>query len=221
DTDSDTDSDTDLVTYGEPFTGGEYHLGPVDWDETVWVNGCRPYPVEIQALEGNYLAKVSTTLNLNGELCDTCIFISTGQGNSLIARVVGSATNTMNSIDVSETVYDELNAGEWPRVMTWQLVKCQDTGKIQYQYSAGANPWWTAVWVRNSRIPIEKVEVLSDTHTDWYTLTREVDGSYTCDDGFGQGEFTIKVTAIDGQTIEDTFSAFTAGQIAESSGQFE
>ena len=31
-----------VVTYGQVYTGGEYHLGPVDWDETQWHNACAP-----------------------------------------------------------------------------------------------------------------------------------------------------------------------------------
>ncbi len=208
--------------YGEVFTGGQFHLGPVDWAESEWTNSCGPYPEKIQIIEGNYLAGLELTHNGNGQLCDACVKIETEKGKSLIVRVITTGVTTKNSIDLSQVAYDILNTGEYPRTMKWYVTKCPDNGEnIFYQFQTQASIWWTSLWVRNIRLPLLKVEVKSSKHTNWFQLTRGTDGTYTDKSGFGDGSFTIRITAIDGQVIEDTYSSITAGVLVESSGQFE
>jgi expansin (peptidoglycan-binding protein) len=103
--------------------------------------------------------------------------------------------------------------------MTWQLVSCRDTGPILYQYKTGANPWWTALWVRNARLPVAKVEVKSVHHADWFALERASDGSLVDAGGFGMGAFTLRVTAIGGASVSDDFAGFEPGAVVASSGQ--
>ena len=209
------------ASYGEVFEGGEYHLGPVDWAESEWTNACGPYPAEIQALEGVLLAGVEASHSSSGELCDACIRVDADNGNSAILRVVTYGQTTPNSIDVSPEAYALLDEGEYPRAMSWQLTKCPDTGRLRYQFQTGAHEWWSSLWIRNPRIAVAKVEVVSANHAEWFELTRAGDGTFTDAGGFGAGEFTLRVTAIDGQTVEDSFASFPTGAVIESSSQFE
>lgn len=210
------------ASFGEVFEGGEYHLGPVDWEESQWTNACGPYPSEVQQLEGVLLAGVEASHSAMGELCDACIRIDAANGNSVIARVVTYGQTTPNSVDLSPQAYEMLDAGEYPRAMTWQVTACPDTGKLHYQFQTGANEWWSSLWIRNPRIAVAKVEVMSANHAEWFELQRAGDGTFTDAGGFGAGPFTLRVTALDGQTLEDTFEgAFPVGQLIASSGQFE
>jgi len=207
--------------YGEIFTGGEFHLGPVDWAQSKWTNSCGPYPKLIQQIEGNYLAGLELTHNGNGQLCDACIKIETAMGKSLIARVITTGVTTKNSIDLSPEAYDLLNSGEYPRSMKWYVTKCPANGNnIYYQFQTGANVWWTSLWVRNTALPLASVEVKSTNHTNWFKLSRGNDGTYTDAGGFGTGKFTLRITAIDGQVIEDNFDSLTPGGLVKSTGQF-
>ncbi len=214
------------TVYGEVHRG-QYHLGPVDFAETVWHNACAPSGgyrgelVESAGLGGEYLAGVSYTFNEGGGVCDKCILINTAKGNNIVARVVTyGATNGPGDIDVSPSVYAALNEGEYPRTMTWQFTKCPPAGVIQYEFQTGAHIWWSSLWVRNARVPIEKVEVKSQKRTEYLQLRRGGDGTLTDSGGFGAGPFTLRTTAIDGQVIEDTFDSFPTGQLIPSKGQF-
>lgn len=209
------------ASYGDVFGGGEYHLGPVDWAQTEYTNACGPYPELIQQLEGVYLAGVEYSHSGNGELCDACIRIDAENGNTLITRVITYGATTPNSVDVSPEAFALLDEGEYPRLMSWQVTKCPDTGNIHYQFQTEAHEYWSSLWVRNPRIAVAKVEVISANHPDWFELTRAGDGTFTDASGFGPGGFTLRVTAWDGQTVEDTFASFPSGQVIESSGQFE
>ena len=214
-------------TFGEKHTG-QYHLGPVDFDETEWHNACAPatgYRAELRTetgLGGEYLAGLSNELAANGGTCDACILIETATGRSLVARVVTyGIEQAPGDIDVSPAVYEALDTDVYPRTMTWQLAKCPDTGPLRYEFQTEANPWWTSLWVRNSRLPIDKIEVLSANHDAFFELRREADGTFNDDTGFGEGPFTLRLTASDGQVITDESSGFEAGALVESFQQFK
>jgi hypothetical protein len=213
--------------YGEVHSG-QYHLGPVDFAESQWHNACAPtggYRSELfesTGLGGEYLAGVSSTYNEGGAVCDRCIYIKTALGKSIVARVVTyGATNDPGDIDVSPSVYAALNQGEYPRHMTWQFVKCPAAGPIRYEFQTGAHIWWSSLWVRTARVPIDKVEVKCSKHPEYFELQVGSDGTYTDSGGFGAGHFTLRVTAIDGQFVEDDFTYFPTGELLPSDDQFD
>lgn len=211
--------------YGAEISG-QYHLGPVDFAESEWHNACAPGDGYVSSLRdatglgGEFLAGVQTGKINGGANCDACIQIKTATGRSIVARVVTYGDTGAGDLDVSPSVYQALNTGEYPRTMTWQWAKCPDTGTLRYEFQTEANPWWTSFWVRNQRVPITKVEVKSTKHASFFTLRREMDGTLNDDGGFGEGAFTLRLTAVDGQTITDTFPSFTAGKILDSAQQF-
>jgi hypothetical protein len=215
------------VQYGSTHWG-QYHLGPVDFAETSWHNACAPASGYRQALRhntglgGEFLAGVSTIFSEGGGACDRCIRITTAAERTIIARVVTyGATNEPGDIDVSLSVYEALNIGEYPRLMSWYFTKCPQSGTIQYEFQEGAHIWWSSLWLRISRVPIAKVEVRSKNHQAFFPLTRGTDGTLTDNGGFGEGRFTLRTTAFDGQAIEDDFDSFPTGKIIPSSKQFE
>ena len=197
-----------LVTYGGKHDGGEFHLGPVDWDETAFHNACAPgtkYAPAIRASEGALLAGLWNGIpNVAGD-CDACIFVTTAKGKSALLRVVTYGDTTPNSIDVSPEAFAILNSGESPRLMSWQFAKCNDSGPIVYEFQTGSNEWWTSLWVRNARVPLAKVEVQSKNHPSFVELTRGGDGTLTDGGGFGNGTFTLRLTGVDGTVLTDTF----------------
>ena len=229
--DTNTAADTGSADTGAPLGevhSGMYHLGPVDFDETEWHNACAPddgYRSELRdvtGLGGEYIAGLSSELADKGGTCDACILIETAMGHSIVARVVTyGAENAPGDIDVSPSVYGAINEDEWPRDMTWQFTTCPDTGSLYYEFQTGSNVWWTSLWVRNPKVPIAKVEVQSKNHATYVELKRGTDGTLTDGSGFGTGAFTLRITAIDGQIIEQTFDGFEPGALIASNQQFD
>ncbi|MGZ3424957.1 MAG: hypothetical protein ACXWUG_31780 [Polyangiales bacterium] len=215
-----------LVTYGPKYEGGQFHLGPVDWDETAFHNACAPgtkYAPAIRSAEGTLLAGLWSGIANVAGYCDACISVTTAKGKSAVLRVVTYGATTTNSIDVSPDAYAILDSGEFPRSMTWQFAKCPDTGKVVYEFQTGSSEYWTSLWVRNARVPLTKVEVKSPNHASYVALTRGTDGTLTDGSGFGKGSFTIRLTGMDGTQITDTFawpSAGIAGQTLTGAGNF-
>ena len=89
--------------YGKPFTGGQFHLGPVDYEETKFHNACASgtkYAPAVRAAEGKLLAGLWGGLpNVAGH-CDACILVTTERGKSATLRVVTYGETTPNSIDL-------------------------------------------------------------------------------------------------------------------------
>ena len=209
---------------GPPKTGGQYHLGPVDFAETEWTNACSPYPPSLRpvtGLGGELLAGVSHTYSGSGSVCDACIKITTATGRTQVARVVtyGDTPHPSN-LDVSPSIYERLNTGEYPRSMSWEFTPCPGTSPLYYQFQTASSIWWTSFWVRNPKIPIAKVEVKSANHVDFFELRRETDGTLNDDGGFGAGPFMLRITGMDGQVLTEALPGFSPGQVITSTVQF-
>jgi hypothetical protein len=198
-----------LVLYGQPYTGGQYNLGPVDYTESQFHNACAPltkYEPRVQSVEGPLLAGLWNGVPNVAGYCDACIWVTTAKGKSAMLRVVTYGDTTTNSIDTSQTAYTALTEGEYPRGMTWQFAECPDTGPMLYEFQTGSNAYWTSLWVRNARVPLAKVEVESKNHSSWTEISRGGDGTLTDASGFGEGPFKIRSTGVDGQQVVESFS---------------
>jgi expansin (peptidoglycan-binding protein) len=240
---SDSGSKTGSKEPGPPTTTGAslgdaheglYHLGPVDFAETQYHNACAPggmkYRADLQdtvGLGGEYLAGVSNAFNLNGGVCDACILIETGKGKSIVARVVTyGVEHADGDIDVSPSVFDAIYQNEEPRNQTWHFTRCPDEGNLQYEFQTASNPYWTSLWIRNPLLPIAKAEVKTSTGKDFMQLNRAGDGTLTDPSGFGNGAFTLRITAVpetgtEGQVITDDQPGFTPGALVKSNVQFQ
>jgi expansin len=214
------------VVYGQPFAGGQYNLGPVDYAETQFHNACAPgtkYASAVQQAEGALLAGLWNGIPDVAGYCDACIWVTTGKGKSALLRVVTYGDTSPNSIDVSPEAYQILNTGEYPRDMTWQFAECPASGPMTYEFQTGANQWWTSLWVRNARVPLSRVEVQSQNHPSFIELQRGGDGTLTDGGGFGMGKFSIRSTGVDNQQVVDTFdwpSPDIAGAFLVGKGNF-
>jgi hypothetical protein len=202
------------TNYPPTYTDGVFNLGPVDYAESAFHNACAPstkYDPRVQSVEGDLLAGLWNGIaNVAGD-CDACIFVTTGKGKSATLRVVTYGDTTKDSIDVSPQAYAILNSGEDPRSMTWTLTECPDTGPMQYEFQTGSSEYWTSLWVRNARVPLSNVEVMSKNHASWTALTRGSDGTLTDAAGFGNGAFSIRSTGVDGQQVVEMFAWPSAG----------
>jgi len=204
------------AAFGKKYEGGEFHLGPVDWDETQWHNACAPstkYAPAIRELEGELLAGLWVGIPEVAGYCDACIAVTTARGKSATLRVVTYGDTSPNSIDVSPEAFELLDSGEYPRAMSWQFAACPESGPVHYEFQTGSSQWWTSLWVRNARLPLAKVEVQSANHAAFAALERGGDGTLTDGGGFGEGPFKLRLTAIDGSQHVDEL-AWPAGGIA-------
>lgn len=192
---------------------GQYHLGPVEWTGSFW-NACGPYPSQIVSLEGQLLGGLSNELASTGNACDACMKITTGMGKTVIVRAITyGVANAPGDVDLSQAAFDTIHQGEYPRSMSWQFVTCPGSDPLHFQFQTQANPDWTSLWPRTPHVPVQKVEVQSPRHSSFAPLQLGTDGTYTDNGGFGSGPFTLRVTGVNGQSVDQSFSGFSAGDL--------
>jgi hypothetical protein len=199
--------------FGDTHTGN-FWLGPVDFAETEWNNACSPsdgpYPDGIQRLYGSYLMGVANEVKLGslvasqGQLCDTCAEL-TANGVTIIAHVITYGQETgPNDIDVSPEARAALH-GDTNYTLTWRFVNCPTQNPIYYTFDdrEWSNYWYFRVWIRNSRVPVNKVEYKLGSGS-WSAADWQSDGAWQAASADFSKGFSLRVTSIEGATIEDT-----------------
>jgi hypothetical protein len=212
---------------------GNFWLGPVDYAETEWHNACAPsnkYPTGVRTLYGNYIVGLANEVVLQGlkasggDLCDACIELS-ANGKTLVARAVTYGQETgPNDVDVSPEI-DQALGGDSGRSVTWRFTSSATTAPVQYTFDGRqwTNTWFFRVWVRNAKIPFTKLEYKLGSGS-WSAAEHQADGAFQASgQDFSQG-FSVRVTGIDGQTLEDDLpglGTFDPDAGVSSHGNFE
>lgn len=140
-------------------------------------------------------------------LCGACAAVDGPEG-SVTVRIVDLCPEcSSGDLDLSPDAFAELAPLERGRIpIEWSLVSCDVSGPIRYRYKDGTNQWWTAVQVLNHRLPIAKLEWSADG-TEFQEVPREDYNYFVAEDGFGPDPVTVRVTATDGQVLEDELPA--------------
>ena len=100
------------------------------------------------------------------------------------------------------------------------VLLCDVSGSVRYRYKDGTNPWWTAVQVLNHALPITSLEWSSDGSS--FKAAPRQDYNYFLDAaGFGENPVTVRITAVDGQTLTDTLPGPAELLVVDGETQFE
>jgi expansin (peptidoglycan-binding protein) len=136
--------------------------------------------------------------------CGSCIRVQGAKG-SVVVRVTDSCPPCgHHHMDLSAQAFAKIDDPEKGRVnVTYQTVPCDVKGNLSYHYKDGSSQYWTAIQVRNHRVPIAKLEMKKDGA---YVDVPRTDYNYFVDEkGAGdQKSLAIRITAADGQVVEDT-----------------
>ncbi|WP_141588848.1 expansin EXLX1 family cellulose-binding protein [Myxococcus sp. AB056] len=166
------------------------------------------------------VAAMNTPQYANSAACGQCVDI-TGPKGSVRVRIVDRCPECESGhLDLSREAFARIAEMQQGRVnITWTPVSCDVAGNIEYHFKNGSNPWWTAIQVRNHRLPIQKLEWRRGTG-GWQDVPRESYNYFVNLSGMGDGPFSVRVTAVDGQQLEDTLDRVLDNRSAEGSGQF-
>jgi expansin (peptidoglycan-binding protein) len=154
--------------------------------------------------------------------CGSCLAVS-GPTGQLTVRIVDECPDCdSNHLDLSAEAFAKIADPKDGRVpITYQLVACDVSGNLSYRFKEGSSQYWTAIQVRNHRVPIAKVEYKK---AGVYTDMPRADYNYFIDTK-GVGEqpsgIALRITAQDGQVVEDMVPGVAAGQVVGGSVQFK
>jgi expansin (peptidoglycan-binding protein) len=173
-------------------------------------------------LVGNrYVAALNNTDYANGAMCGACAEVEGPSGQKVIVRVVDSCAGcTGEEIGLSEQSLDTLGAqGQVQASIRWRYVSCPVAGPVQYRFKEDSSPYWVAIQVRNHRLPIQKLEW--DKGGTWVDVPRQPYNYFVEPSGMGPGPIRLRVTAADGQQLEDTLPQVIAATVVVGAAQFQ
>jgi len=153
--------------------------------------------------------------------CGECADV-TGPNGRVTVRIVDLCPGCeQGHLDLSMEAFAKIadvSAGRVP--ITWQVVPCAVSGNVQYRYKEGSSQYWTAIQVRNHRLPVTSLEV--QLGGAWQSVARS-DYNYFVD-AAGVGTtagFAVRVTASDGQQLVDMLPPVQASLVVSGAAQFQ
>jgi expansin (peptidoglycan-binding protein) len=157
----------------------------------------------------------------NSAMCGACAEVEGPQGTVRV-RIVDSCPEAEckpGHFDLSRQAFAKISPMEAGRVQTrWRLVSCAVQGPVRYRIKEGSSADWTAIQVRNHLLPIQKMEWMKNGA--WVEVKREPYNYFVVSSGMGKGPVQIRITATDGQQLEDTLPQIEANQIFTGAKQF-
>lgn len=151
--------------------------------------------------------------------CGTCMEV-TGPKGTIVVRTVDLCPECKRGhLDLSRGAFAQIAEPSLGRVnVSWQAVRCPTSGNVKLKLKDGSNAFWTAVQVRNSRLPITTFEV--QKAGAWKQVPRTDYNYFVDESGFGNGPVQVRITAQGGAQVLATLSSIQSGAESDAAGQF-
>ncbi|MCK6511630.1 hypothetical protein L6R29_16875 [Myxococcota bacterium] len=137
------------------------------------------------------------------DYCGACVKVDGPKGSVLVRITDRCPECSKGHLDLSREAFAKIgDPVQGVIAITWQVVSCPEVGPIQYHYKDGSSQWWTAIQVRNHRLPLKQVELFKNNQ--WQSLPRERYNYFLDAKGAGTQPLRLRLTATNGQSIEET-----------------
>lgn len=168
------------------------------------------------------VAALNLTDYAGSAACGSCIAVD-GPKGSVTVRVVDSCPGcAKGDVDLSEQAFAKIAALSAGRVkITWKTVACGVTGPVAYRFKEGSSKFYTAIQVRNHRLPIAKLEYKKGGV--YVNIARKTYNYFVVDTGVGDqpSGLALRVTASNGAVLEDVLpGTIVAGSVVQGKAQF-
>lgn len=152
-------------------------------------------------------------------VCGECVAVTGPKGNVTVRVVDLCPECEMGHLDLSQQAFAQIadvSAGKVP--ITWKVVPCNVTGNVQYEIKDGSSQYWTAIQVRNSRLPVSKLEWMQNG--SWTDVSRATYNYFVIASGVGTGSYQVRITSSTGETLTDTLPPVQPNALVQGTGQF-
>ena len=166
------------------------------------------------------LAALNTTEYSEGLMCGACVEVTGPNPKPVVARIVERCYGcAADQLGLSKQVFEQMGAADQLQTaIRWRYVTCPVAGPVQYRFKEDSNPYWAAIQVRNHLLPIQKLEWQKDGA--WVEIPR-TSYNYFVQDNMGSGPVRVRVTASDGQQLEDTLPEVASSLLIPGAAQFQ
>ena len=161
-------------------------------------------------------------------LCGACLRV-TGAKGAVVVRVVDSCPVDTPDNDCGDTGADlDLSAQAFAKIddpdkgivdVTFEVVACEVAEPMSYKFKDGSSEFYTAIQVRNHRLPIAKVEFERDGA--FVDMPREDDNFFVAQKGVGKvpAGLKLRITASTGQVVTETLPRVEDNKVVAGSAQ--
>lgn len=147
---------------------------------------------------------------------------ATGPRGSVTVRIVDRCPECKSGdIDFSAEAFASIAdpaAGRVP--ITWQVVAGDLGGPVSYRFKEGSTRFWTAIQVRNHRLPIAALAIRPAGTADWIEVARTGYNYFVHPDEIPAGGLQVRVTAGTGAVLTDTLPEPAGGLVVAGQAQF-
>lgn len=154
--------------------------------------------------------------------CGACADV-TGPKGTVRVRVVNQCPSCGGTwdLDLNRAAFLKIQDEEVGRYSTsWNFVACNITTPVTYRFKEGSSPGWVGVLVNNLNLPITKFEWSKDEAT-WTEAQRQSYNYFESASGFGPNYVYVRITAVDGQVLNDRLPVARPALVVTGSANFE
>lgn len=152
--------------------------------------------------------------------CGACVAID-GPDGAVTVRIVDRCPGCpQGDIDLHPDAFAAIADPQLGVVpIAWRYVSCPVNGNIVYHFKEGTNPFYAAVQIRNHRNAIATFEY-KDAMNGWKPVDRVDYNFFVEASGMGPGPYSLRVTDVHGNVLEDDAVPFIEAGDSPGSGQF-
>jgi expansin (peptidoglycan-binding protein) len=167
------------------------------------------------------VAALNPTEYANAAVCGSCIELQGPNQKPVHARIVDSCSGCSTAeLGVTPQVFEAMGAKDLLKTtIKWRYTTCPVEGPVRYRFKEDSSQYWVAIQVRNHKRPIQKLEW--NKNGTWVEVHREAYNYFVEPSGMGAGPIQVRVTATDGETLEDTLPTVAAGTVVDGAAQFK
>lgn len=155
-----------------------------------------PDDLDVAAFDANSYASSAA--------CGACVRVK-GPNGEVTVRIVDSCPGCdANHLDLSRSAFTKIADPSRGRVpVSFQTVACAVSGGMGFHFKDGSSKYWTAIQVRNHRLPVAKLEYRREG--TFVEMKREAYNFFVESKGVGDQPdgLVVRVTAADGQVVEE------------------
>jgi expansin len=153
------------------------------------------------------VAAFDATSYAGSAACGSCVKVK-GPSGEVTVRIVDSCPGCdANHLDLSRSAFAKIAEPSRGRVpVSFSTVACNVTGAMTYHFKDGSSKYWTAIQIRNHRLPVAKLEYQRDGA--FVEMKREDYNYFVESKGVGDlpSGLVLRVTSSDGQSVEEELS---------------